>query len=95
MQASQLRLLYKQVYGNVAVLFLMSFTKLYQTDQFVASYFTDLLYILQRMNIVRLSSFVRWKKLFCSLYENSLSLFTVAMRRNLLQEFTTSQTTAA
>ena len=74
MQASQLRLLYKQGYGNVAVLSLMSFTKLYKTDQFVAGYFTDRLYILQNMNIVQFSSSVLWKKFLCSPYENSLSL---------------------
>ena len=73
MQASQLRLLYKQSYGSVAVLSLMSFTKLYKMDQFVAGYFTGRLYILQNMNIVQFSSSVMWK-FHCSLYENSLSL---------------------
>jgi hypothetical protein len=72
MKATQLRLLYKQYYGNVAVMSLMSFKELYQTDQFIADYFTDRLYILQNMNIVQL-----WKKFLCSLYENSLSLYTV------------------
>jgi hypothetical protein len=49
MQASQLRLLYKQSYGNV----FPEVTKLYQSDQFVAGYFTDRLHILQNMNIVQ------------------------------------------
>ena len=85
MQVPQPRLLYKQGYGNVAVLSLMSFTKLYQTDQFVAGYFTNLLYILQNMNIVQFSSFVRWKEFPCSLYENSLSLSILCVHEEILR----------
>ena len=76
MEASNLRLLYKQRYGNVAVLSPMSFTKLYQMDQFVAGFFTDLSYLLQNINVVQTSSAVRGKKFLCSLYEtHSLSLY--------------------
>ena len=67
MQASLLRLLYKQCYDNVAVLSPMSFTKLYQTDQFVAGFFTDLLHFLWNMK------FVRWKDFLC-LHEKLLSI---------------------
>uniref|UniRef100_A0A674EIK1 Diacylglycerol O-acyltransferase 1a n=1 Tax=Salmo trutta TaxID=8032 RepID=A0A674EIK1_SALTR len=74
MQASQLRLLYKQGYGNVAVLSLMSFTKLYQTDQFVAGYFTDRLYILQNMNIVQFCEVEEVP--LCSMKTLSLSLLS-------------------
>ena len=88
MQASQLRLLYKQGYGNVAVLSLMSFTKLYQTDQFVAGYFTDRLYILQNMNIVQFSSSVRWKKFLYSLCETFSPILSGHEEECLLQECT-------
>ena len=72
MQASQLRLLYKQSYGNVAVLSLMSFRKLYNTDQFVAGFFPDPVH-LQNKEIAQFSSSVTWKRFLCSPVKPSLS----------------------
>ena len=73
-------LLYKQFYGNMAILSLLSITKLYQADQFVAGFFTDLLYLLQNINVIRFSNSVRWKNPLFSILWNTLSLYTVAMR---------------
>ena len=58
MQAPQLRLLYKQSYGNVAVLSLMSCTNIKQNGQVVAGFSTDRLHILQNMDIVQFSNSV-------------------------------------
>ena len=66
MQASQLRLLYKQSYGNVAVLSLMSFTNIKQNGPVVAGFFPDRVQILPNMEIVQVSSSVMWTRFLCS-----------------------------
>ena len=67
----------------------MSFPKLWQTDQFVAGFFTDLLYFLQNMKFVRTSSSVRWKDFLCSPWKSTLSLLCGHVAGSS-QEFTMS-----
>ena len=74
MQASQLRLLYKQSYGNVAVLSLMGFTNIKQNGPVVAGFSPDRVHILQNMDIVQLSSSVMWKRFLCSPVKLTLSI---------------------
>ena len=63
----------------------MSFPKLWQTDQFVAGFFTDILYFLWNMKFVRTSSSVKWKDFLCSPWKSTLSILRVheEMLRNL------------
>ena len=72
MQASQLRLLYKQSYGNVAVLSLMSFTNIKLNGPVVAGISTDRVHILQNMDIVEFSSSMMEKRFLCSPVKPSL-----------------------
>lgn len=82
MQFSRLRLLYKPFYGKMAILSLLSITKLYQADQFVAGFFTNLSYLLENTNVAWLPNSVSWKNFL------SLSMGHVA-RDSPLRVFTT------
>ena len=68
MQVSSLRLLYKQFYGNMAILSLLSITKLYQADQFVAGFFTNLPYLLQNTKCRLALQFYELEEFPVSLY---------------------------
>ena len=61
-------LLYKQFYGNMAILSLLSITKLYQADQFVAGFFTNLPYLLQNTKCRLALQFYELEEFPVSLY---------------------------